>query len=238
MSIAKFNPITVRVLGEIGVSAKLISEGLKDHKAARDPKLELESKWADWREVKAERAVEDSDQITPAKVFVELNKRVPDKAVMCVDVGNNAYSFGRYFECKDHRFLLSGYLGSIGFALPASIGAWAATKGEMPVIAIAGDGGFGQYLAELTTLVKYNIPVKLIIINNNQLAKISKEQRGGHFDVWKTELSNPNFCEFATSCGMTGLRAETGEELEVKMEELMKIEGPVLLEVMTDPDKM
>lgn len=60
-----------------------------------------------------------------------------------------------------------------------SIGAWSASKGETPVIAIAGDGGFGQYMAELTTLVKYIIPVKMIVLNNNQLAKISKEQRTG-----------------------------------------------------------
>jgi len=157
---------------------------------------------------------------------------------MCVDVGNNAYSFGRYFESQDHRFLLSGYLGSIGFALPASIGAWAATKGKLPIVAVAGDGGFGQYMAELTTLVQYNIPVKLIIINNNQLAKISKEQRSGEFDVWKTDLSNPKFSDFAQSCGMTGLRAENNLEVEAKMKELFQVEGPALLEVITDPDKL
>jgi pyruvate oxidase len=157
---------------------------------------------------------------------------------MCVDVGNNAYSFGRYFESKDHKFLLSGYLGSIGFALPASIGAWAATNGELPIVAVAGDGGFAQYLAELTTLVKYNIPVKIIILNNNQLAKISKEQREGQFDVWQTDLSNPKFSDFAQSCGMLGLRVENNSEIENKMKQLFQTKGPALLEIVTDPDKM
>lgn len=238
MALAKFHEITVRVLGEISMSAKLLTGQLKSHKSSYDPRKEIAEKWENWRDLKKERALEISDKITPAKVFQELNQYAPDHGVMCVDVGNNAYSFGRYFESKEHRFLMSGYLGSIGFALPASIGAWAATGGKVPIIAVAGDGGFGQYMAELTTLVKYEIPVKLIILNNHQLAKISKEQREGSFDVWKTTLSNPNFSEFAQSCGMAGMRAESPLELEEKMKELFRTEGPALLEVIADPDKM
>ncbi len=60
---------------------------------------------------------------------------------------------------------MSGYLGSIGYGYPAAIGAWAASPGR-PVVAITGDGGFGQYMAELTTAVKYNIPTKHILFNN------------------------------------------------------------------------
>lgn len=236
--LAKFHAISVRILGEIGVTASLMVSALKDNPTSINPEKEISEKWRQWRTEKEKRANEVSDKITPAKVFLELNKYAPDKGVMCVDVGNNAYSFGRYFESKDHKFLLSGYLGSIGFALPASIGAWTATNGELPIIAVAGDGGFAQYLAELTTLVKYKIPVKIIILNNNQLAKISKEQREGQFDVWKTDLSNPKFNEFAQSCGMIGLRAESNSEIEDKMKQLFQTEGPALLEIVTDPDKM
>ena len=238
LALAKFNAISVRVLGDIDTTASLLNESLDDSTIAQQPEKEIKTRWTDWRKEKENRANEASANVTPSKIFVELNKRVPKKGVMCVDVGNNAYSFGRYFESSDHRFLLSGYLGSIGFALPASIGAWAATKGKLPIVAVAGDGGFGQYMAELTTLVQYNIPVKLIIINNNQLAKISKEQRSGEFDVWKTDLSNPNFSDFAQSCGMKGLRAENNAEVEDKMKELFQTEGPVLLEIITDPDKL
>ena len=238
LALAKFNAISVRVLGDIDTTASLLNEALDNSTIAQQPEKEIKTRWADWRKEKENRANEVAHNATPSKVFLELNKQVPEKGVMCVDVGNNAYSFGRYFESQDHRFLLSGYLGSIGFALPASIGAWAATKGKLPIVAVAGDGGFGQYMAELTTLVHYNIPVKLIIINNNQLAKISKEQRSGEFDVWKTDLSNPKFSDFAQSCGMTGLRAENNVEVEAKMKELFQTKGPALLEVITDPDKM
>ena len=88
-----------------------------------------------------------------------------------MDVGNNAYSLGRYFESKHQSFLMSGYLGSIGFALPAAMGAWAATRGSRPVIAVAGDGGFAQYMAELSTSVKYGMDIKLILLNNAELGK-------------------------------------------------------------------
>jgi pyruvate oxidase len=238
LALAKFHSIEVQVLGDVGVSASELYDGLKQHSFNLDPTEEIAEKWAKWKIVKAERAAEKSEQITPASVFVEMNKYAPEEAVMCVDVGNNAYSFGRYFESKKHQFLLSGYLGSIGFALPASIGAWAATKGELPIVAVAGDGGFGQYMAELTTLVHYKIPVKMIVLNNNQLAKISKEQRSGHFDVWQTSLSNPKFSDYAISCGMVGLYVNEQGDLEAKMKELFESEGPALLEIMTDPDKM
>ena len=65
----------------------------------------------------------------PAHVFAQLSGVVPEDAVIAVDVGNNAYSFGRYFEAsRGQAVLMSGYLGSIGFAFPAAMGAWAATE--------------------------------------------------------------------------------------------------------------
>jgi thiamine pyrophosphate-dependent acetolactate synthase large subunit-like protein len=129
---------------------------------------------------------------------------------------------------------MSGYLGSIGFALPAAIGAWTAVEGKRPVVAVAGDGGLCQYLAEITTLVKYNMNVKLIILNNDELGKISKEQRAGEFNVWKTSLSNPNFAEFAQSCGAWGKRVAKQEELKAAMKELFVQDGPAVLEVIAD----
>jgi len=129
---------------------------------------------------------------------------------------------------------MSGYLGSIGFAFPAAMGAWAAVGDTRPVIAVAGDGGFCQYLAELTTAVKYNMPIKLILLNNSELGKISKEQRAGEFDVWATDLHNPNFSDYANSCGALGIRVEDKSELENQMEKVLAHDGPALLEVMAD----
>ena len=129
---------------------------------------------------------------------------------------------------------MSGYLGSIGFALPAAMGAWAAVKNSRPVWSVSGDGGLGQYLAELTTLVQYNMPIKHILINNSELGKISKEQRTSELEVWKTSLHNPNFADFATNCGALGIRVEKREELRSAMQRINDHDGPALLDVVCD----
>ena len=87
-----------------------------------------------------------------------MTKQVPENAVISVDVGNNTYSFGRYFECTAQSVLMSGYLGSIGFGFPGAIGAWAAAGKTRPIVSVSGDGGFGQYLAEFTTCLLYTSP--------------------------------------------------------------------------------
>ena len=165
-----------------------------------------------------------------------MNKVVPANAVIAVDVGNNTYSFGRYFEPKNQSVLMSGYLGSIGFALPAAIGAWAAVGGKRPIWSVSGDGGLGQYLTEITTLVKYNMNIKHIVLNNSELGKISKEQRAAKVDVWQTSLVNPSFASFAENCGALGIKVTRLEELQDAMEKIAKHEGPALLEIITDVD--
>ena len=167
-------------------------------------------------------------------VFDCLSRLAPENAVMCVDVGNNAYSLGRYFESKNQNFLMSGYLGSIGFAFPAALGAWSATEGNRPILAVAGDGGFAQYMAELTTSVKYNMNIKLILLNNSELGKISKEQRSGGYDVFATAMHNPDFASYANGCGALGIRVSKREELENAMEKVLNHEGTALLEIITD----
>ena len=94
---------------------------------------------------------------------------------------------------------MSGYLGSIGFGYPAAMGAWAAAP-ERPIVAVTGDGGFAQYMAELTTAVKHGMNITHVLLNNGQLGKITKEQRAGEWDVWQTDAAQP---------GLLGLRRAT-----------------------------
>jgi len=157
--------------------------------------------------------------------------------VIAVDVGNNTYSFGRYFETKGaQRVLMSGYLGSIGFGYPAAIGAWAATGGELPILAVTGDGGFGQYMGELLTAVKHRMKITHLLVNNGQLGKISKEQRAGAWDVWQTQLHNPNFAEYAELCGALGIRVTSASELDSALERALANDGPAMVEVMADAE--
>lgn len=233
MALGKFHPVTCPVWGEIDVTVRAMLEGLSGNWDDRRP--QIADRWAIWRAEKARREVDDHGQgIGSAAVFAALGQAADDDAVIAIDVGNNAYAFGRYFECQRHSVLMSGYLGSIGFALPAAMGAWAAVKGSRQVISVSGDGGLGQYGFELTTLVHYQINITHVLLNNQELGKISKEQRGAELDVWQTSLTNPNFSEFATSCGALGIRVTELAELAPALERALAHAGPALVEVMTD----
>jgi len=236
LALSKFHKVDVAVFGEISRTVNLIQKADQNIETNKiNQEEEIVSRWKIWRAEKTKRLSEETGHgVSSIAVFNTLTKLAPEDAVMCVDVGNNAYSFGRYFECKKQSFLMSGYLGSIGFALPAAIGAWAAVGNERPIIAVAGDGGLCQYLAEFTTLVKYNMPVKVIVLNNNELGKITKEQRAGGWDKWATDLVNPNFAEYAKSCGGLGIKVYSKENIETTMKSLIEYNGPGLLEVSAD----
>ena len=237
MALGKFHSIDCPLYGEISVTMDLLKKALHNNMNSIDQRPELKERWTIWRKEKNKRLREDRGKgVSSIAVFDALNRFVPENAVICVDVGNNAYSLGRYYESKKgNSFIMSGYLGSIGFAFPAALGAYAAVGDKRPIIAVAGDGGFAQYLAEITTAVKYNMPIKLILLNNAELGKISKEQRAGEFEVWKTGLHNPNFAEFARTCGALGFRVtQKGKELDDAVQNAMEHNGPVIVEVLTD----
>ncbi|MEO0325417.1 MAG: thiamine pyrophosphate-dependent enzyme [Myxococcota bacterium] len=239
--IARFHAIDLPVLGEVGVTATLLRERVAGKAEATDQREEIAARWAIWRAEKERRLAERSDEgLSAVALFSAMNRTVPEDAILAVDVGNNTYSFGRYFEPTAQSILMSGYLGSIGFALPAAMGAWAATTepgsahAGRKVLSVSGDGGLGQYLAELTTLKRYGMDVTHVVMNNSELGKISKEQRAARWDVWQTSLSNPNFAQFAENCGILGLRVTEESELDAALTRAIAHDGPALVEVMTD----
>jgi len=159
--LGKFHAVELPIWGEIGAFCDVMSEQVERSTDAADQLTDVADRWRMWRNEKASRISEEGDTgIHSAAIFAALCKLAPDDAIIAVDVGNNTYSFGRYFETKGtQRVLMSGYLGSIGFGFPAGIGAWAATQDfeefrGRKVISISGDGGFGQYPMDFTTAVK------------------------------------------------------------------------------------
>jgi thiamine pyrophosphate-dependent acetolactate synthase large subunit-like protein len=135
--------------------------------------------------------------------------------------------------------MMSGYLGSIGFAFCAAMGAWAATQDQdeytgRKVISISGDGGFGQYMGDFTTAVKYNMDITHILLNNSELGKISKEQRAGEWPVWATDLHNPSFAAFADLCGGKGIKVTRVDGLEAAINDALGYSGPALVEIICD----
>lgn len=236
LMLGRFRPVTVPVLGDVGVTARALTEGLRAHPAIVDQRPEVAERWAVWRTEKGRRAAVTpaNGRVSAAAVFHELNGLAPENAVMTVDVGNHAYSFGRYFEPTSQAVLMSGYLGSIGFGFPAALGAWAAAP-DRPIVAVTGDGGFGQYLAEITTAVKYAMNITHILLNNGELAKISEEQRGAEYAVWQTSLLNPDFSALARDCGAYGRRVSDRADIASAIAEALDHPGPAMVEIMTDP---
>ncbi len=243
MALGKFHEVDVPVWGEIAATVALLRERLAGSTSAIDQREEIAARWSIWRDEKARRRADDRGRgVNSASIFAALTEHVPEEAILAVDVGNNTYSFGRYFECTRQAVLMSGYLGSIGFALPAAMGAWVATQEEDPrfhgrkVISISGDGGFGQYMGELLTAVKYGMDITHVLLRNDQLGKISKEQRAGDWEVWETSLHNPDFAAYAKLCGAHGIRVTQPGELDEALTAAIAHPGPALVEVVSDPE--
>ncbi|MEZ4373120.1 MAG: thiamine pyrophosphate-binding protein [Polyangiaceae bacterium] len=241
MALGRFHAIDVPVLGEIGTTATAMLGAVKGHHQAIDQRPEVATRWQIWRAEKAKRRAETRGQgLSSATIFDALTRAVPADAIIAVDVGNNTYSFGRYFECERQAVLMSGYLGSIGFAYPAAMGAWCATQEQgspfagRKVVAVSGDGGYGQYLAELTTAVKYGMNITHVLLHNGELGKISKEQLAGDWDVWETALHNPDFSKYAELCGAKGIRVTEDAQLEAALAEALAHAGPSCVEVISD----
>lgn len=222
------------VLGDCGLTLERFLEC--DFKDFGDSAQEIAQAWESWRQSK--RKLASVSTFNSASALEILSERIERDAIVSVDVGELAYSFGKYFEAKNQTVLLSFYLGSIGVGLPSAIGAWCAANEEgsrhfkRKVYAYVGDGGLGQYLAEWTTVAKYNMDIVCIVENNSELAKISKEQRNAKMDVWETNLRNPNFAEYARSCGTKAARVETREQLIEALKNIPEGE-PYLIEMLT-----
>ncbi len=237
-AIGRFNPVAVGLLGDAEGTLTALRAAIEhtDEIQPVDQREDVAARWKLWRAEKQRRIADDHGRgLSSAAVFAALTRYCPPEAVISVDVGNHAYSFGRYFESAGQTVIMSGYLGSIGFGYPGAIGAWAAHP-DRPIVAVTGDGGFGQYLAELTTAVKHDIPIKHVLLDNASLGKIAKEQLAEQFPTWQTALVNPDFADYARSCGATGLTVSARIDLDNALHDLFTASGPALLHLHCDPD--
>lgn len=233
MALGRFHPVELPVLGDIGV----VVAQLRARAAAVDADLvaEVARRWEIWRDEKQSRVTDDRGRgVNAAAVFASLTRTVAPDAVISVDVGNNTYSFGRYFEVDAQTVLMSGYLGSIGFGLPGALGAWAAVGDRRQIVSVSGDGGFGQYAMELTTAAKYGMNITHVLLDNDELGKISKEQRAAHLDVWQTSLRNPDFAAMAALCGTHAERVTAAADLDAALAAALAHPGPALVDIVTD----
>ena len=237
MTLGKFHPVEVPLWGDIGRTLGAARRGAPG--ASSDPALRAEIAQRRARlgapRRRAARASPTTDgRLHPALVFDVLGRLVPDDAVIAVDVGNNTYAFGHYFECRGRQdVLMSGYLGSIGFGVPGRDRRLARPRAASGrVIAVTGDGGFGQYLAEFTTAVAERMPITHVLLNNDELGKISREQISAHPPGLGDRPRQPRLRRLRRVCGGRGFKVDRAEQLAPALAAALAVrDRPALVEI-------
>jgi acetolactate synthase-1/2/3 large subunit len=174
-----------------------------------------------------------SGEITMGEVIRHLNDFTKGEAVIVTDVGQNQMVASRYAKLNKTRSnVTSGGLGTMGFALPAAIGAKYGAP-ERPVVVIAGDGGFQMTLQELGTIMQNQVDVKIIILNNRFLGMIRQWQEMFNDSRYSfSDLESPDFVALAASYRIAGKCVSDRKELPDALNEMMNSKGSFLLEVM------
>jgi len=175
----------------------------------------------------------DAIPLRPPYIMKVLSETVPEDAVISIDVGENGWWFGRNFRMKRQRFVMSGYLATMGFGLPGAIAAKLAYP-EKKVFCITGDGGFAMAMAELVTAVKYHLPLVVVVMNNRELGMIRVEQQTEHYPNFGTDLLNPDFAAYGESCGGRGIRVTRPGDLEPAIRKAMALDTVVVVDIETD----
>lgn len=175
--------------------------------------------------------------INPGYVIQSMRRILEKDAIICVDVGDHTYHFYKKFICEGHKTYLNANMASMGFALPASIAA-KINYPERQVICLASDGGFAMLMADFTTAVRENLNIVVVLFHDCVLKNIKKELIRDGYPIYGVEFPNPNFAEFARSCGGFGIRVENPDKMNDALEQALSSGKPSIVEVMSDPNKM
>jgi pyruvate dehydrogenase (quinone) len=209
---------------------------LLTHKQDRTFLLTAQERMQEWRELLEERGTRTDVPMKPQVVTYRLDKLLAPNAIVSADSGTIATWAARYINIRDDMdFSLSGTLATMANGLPYSIGA-AVAYPDRQVVCIVGDGGFTMLMGEVATLVKYDLPVKVIIIKNNVLGMIKWEQMvlegNPEFGV---ELQPIDFAAFARACGAAGYTITEPDEAEAVLRDALAHPGPAVIEAVVDP---
>jgi pyruvate dehydrogenase (quinone) len=225
-------------IGLIGDCRSVIAELLPLLERKEDRSFLEQSRKAmnDWRELMRMRGTREDVPMKPQVVVYELDKLLADNAIVAADSGTIATWAARYINIRgEMQFSLSGTLATMANSVPYGIGAAVAHPGRQ-VICIVGDGGFTMLMGEVATLVKYKLPVKVLVIKNNTLGMIKWEQivfeGNPEFGV---ELHPIDFVAFARACGAGGYRIEQPSEAASILREALNYDGPAVIEAVVDP---
>lgn len=171
--------------------------------------------------------------IKPQAVMEALYQVTKGEAIVTTDVGQHQMWAAQYYKfAEPHKWVTSGGLGTMGFGFPAAIGAQFAAPGKT-VVAISGDGGFQMTLQELALLKEYDLPIKVMVVNNGCLGMVRQWQELFYEERFSHSLIpvQPDFVKLAEAYGIKGIRIDEPAELEGALQQAMAEPGPVVLDV-------
>ena len=206
-------------------------------------KLVRENKHTDWIASFDEHAKIEFENVIAKEIFPKegplnmgevvrvVSEATNHEAILVTDVGQNQMMAARYFKYTQNRSIVtSGGLGTMGFGLPAALGATFA-RPDRTVCVFMGDGGLQMTIQELGTIMEQQAPVKMILMNNNYLGNVRQWQKmffGGRYSF--TPMVNPDYMQIAKAYGIPSRRVMTREELQDAVHEMLTTDGPFLLE--------
>ncbi|HBE45038.1 MAG TPA: acetolactate synthase large subunit, partial [Deltaproteobacteria bacterium] len=178
-------------------------------------------------------------KLKPQYVIERIYKLTQGKAIIATEVGQNQMWTAQFYKfLRPRSFLSSGGLGTMGFGFPASIGAQVAFPRAL-VIDIAGDGSIQMNIQELATAVQFNLPVKVVILNNRFLGMVRQWQELFYQKryTWTHMNYAPDFVKLAEAYGAKGYRIEKEEEVDTVLKEAFENNSPTFIDVHVDPEE-
>ena len=233
-NIAKKYPVEVGLLGNSALLIPRLTQKVRE-KHDREYLAEIALLKQDWLNLIGREADSKTKPIRPPYIMKVLTEKVADNAVISLDVGENCWWFGRNFQMKKtQKMVMSGLLGSMGFGLPGAMAA-ALAYPDRQIVCITGDGGFTMVMPDFLTTLKYNLPVKVFVMNNRSLGMIKQEQKVEGYESWQTELHHFSFADYAEHSGGVGIKVTEPNELETAVESALATSRPTIVDIDTDP---
>jgi acetolactate synthase I/II/III large subunit len=239
-SIRKNVPVSVPVVGDCRTSLQRLNALLDDRPepvpaAARQEWLERICAWKQAQPL----TYEQGERIKPQFVIEQLHALTRGDAIVTTEVGQNQMWAAQFYRFnRPNHFITSGGLGTMGFGLPAAIGAQIACP-DKTVVDIAGDGSIQMNIQEMATAVQYELPVKIVILNNGYLGMVRQWQElfyGRRYSATRMDCT-PDFVKLAEAYGATGLRAERPSEVVPVLREGLARRGPVIMDFRVDAEE-
>lgn len=226
----------VPILGDVKETLPYLTEQVKENSFPEWIERFREYEQEEYDKILKDHYDQFHKHIRMTDVILELNQKEGDK-LLVTDVGQHQMIASRYFHFTRSRSLItSGGLGTMGFGLPASVGAQVGAPGRQ-VVAVVGDGGFQMTIQELGTIAQSNIPLKVIILNNSYLGMVRQWQQLFFKKRYSsTPITSPNYMKIAEGYGLSASRVTQLSDLPKALDALFETSGPYLLEVVVEKE--